>query len=423
MPKTKPQTKKPAEVHWTRKLSIFYHKPHMVPVITIALLILITLVGLGALRFIYRNEAPTLPNRIVIVSYDKDKQVVPSNEATVGALLNELSINLNKGDRVEPSLDTKIDQDQFRINVYRAVPIELVDGQQQTFTFSAATTPRSIAAETGETLYAEDKLTSIPTKSFIKDGALGQRIVIERATPVNMDLYGTTVVMRTHAKTVGEMLKERNIKLTKDDRLLPAPSTPITAGAQVAILRSGKQVKTIEEAIAMPVKPVYDNSLAYGTSAVRQAGSPGKKVVTYEVTLSNNKEVSRKVLQEVITTQPVTQITVVGTSLSGIKGDMAYAGISPNDYKYVDLIVGRESGWCPTKWQGEHGSCPPYHGTPSSPSVGYGLCQSTPASKMASAGSDWATNPVTQLKWCANYAKRYGGWQGAYNFWQKNHWW
>lgn len=57
------------------------------------------------------------------------------------------------------------------------------------------------------------------------------------------------------------------------------------------------------------------------------------------------------------------------------------------------------------------------------PSSGaYGLPQALPGSKMASAGADWQTNYQTQLKWFVNYCNRYGGIQGAYQFWQQNHW-
>lgn len=90
---------------------------------------------------------------------------------------------------------------------------------------------------------------------------------------------------------------------------------------------------------------------------------------------------------------------------------------------YKNYIYDRESGNCPTKWQGEHGACPAYHGTPSNPNVGYGLCQATPGWKMASAGADWATNYATQDAWCTSYANKYGGWANAYNFWVNNHWW
>jgi hypothetical protein len=101
---------------------------------------------------------------------------------------------------------------------------------------------------------------------------------------------------------------------------------------------------------------------------------------------------------------------------------MSQAGISPADFGAVDYIVSHESGWCSTKWEGEIGGCPAYHGV--SDYDGYGLCQSTPPQKMASAGSDWKTNPVTQLKWCNSYAiSRYGSWWQSYNHWVAHHNW
>lgn len=54
----------------------------------------------------------------------------------------------------------------------------------------------------------------------------------------------------------------------------------------------------------------------------------------------------------------------------------------------------------------------------------YGICQSLPAGKMASAGADWQTNWETQNRWCISYAiSRYGSPQNAYQFWINNHWW
>lgn len=86
---------------------------------------------------------------------------------------------------------------------------------------------------------------------------------------------------------------------------------------------------------------------------------------------------------------------------------MEQAGISPSDYAYVDYIINHEGGWGGTTTWNRAGS------------GAYGLCQSLPATKMASAGADYMTNPVTQLKWCDAYAKssRYGSWEIAYNYW------
>ncbi len=42
---------------------------------------------------------------------------------------------------------------------------------------------------------------------------------------------------------------------------------------------------------------------------------------------------------------------------------------------------------------------------------------------MASVGSDWQTNPVTQIKWALSYMdSRYGSPCGALSFWNGHGW-
>lgn len=393
--------------------------PVAVPVATFFGLLLVTV---GMLLLFNRHSSDIDPN-VVVISYDGQQRAVSSKETTVGGLLKKLDIRIQEGDVVEPALETPIKQDDFRINLYRAKPVELVDGGQRMFTKSARTTERGVAQQSGLTVYPEDKLTKKPVTNFVSAG-IGDEIVIDRATPVDVNLYGAPVVMRTHASTVGDLLEERRIRLAAQDQVTPAASTPIAAAGKITVVRNGLSTVTIQEDIAMPVQRIPDASLSYGVSAIRQKGAAGKKAVTYQINTQNGQEVGRVAIQTTVIQPPVTEIQVIGSNLSGIKGDMARAGISPDQYQYADYIISRESGWCPTKWQGEYGGCPAYHGTPTSSSVGYGLCQATPASKMATAGADWGTNPVTQLRWCTDYAnRRYGSWQNAYNFWVKNHWW
>lgn len=75
-------------------------------------------------------------------------------------------------------------------------------------------------------------------------------------------------------------------------------------------------------------------------------------------------------------------------------------------------IVDRETAgtWSPTVYN--------YAG-----SGAYGLPQALPGSKMASAGPDWRTNPLVQLKWMAKYVRdRYGSACGALAFHARNGW-
>ncbi|MFE9484582.1 transglycosylase SLT domain-containing protein [Streptomyces spororaveus] len=81
----------------------------------------------------------------------------------------------------------------------------------------------------------------------------------------------------------------------------------------------------------------------------------------------------------------------------------------PAQFAAFDKIISRESGWDYTATNTSSGA--------------YGLAQALPASKMASAGADWKTNPATQIKWGLDYMNdRYGSPVGAWNFWSANHW-
>ncbi|HUD07519.1 MAG TPA: ubiquitin-like domain-containing protein [Candidatus Saccharimonadales bacterium] len=399
------------------------------PITTISILLIATVIIFLAINN-GRPQFKPITAYIAIVSHDHVKQIVPTNEPTVGALLKKLSITLNQGDVVEPSLATPITQDNFRINVYRAVPVEIVDGSQKVFTFSAQTTARSIAQQSGITLYPEDYVYLQPVTNFLVQPTLGEQVIIVPATPVNLNVYGTQSLVRTHATTVGGLLLAEHITLGQNDTVQPADSTPLTTNAQIFLIHHGTQLTTVQQTVPMPVQTIQDDSLTFGTSAIRQQGSSGMELLTYQQNLDNGIVVSQTLIQTVVTQQPVAEIIAKGQAVqipSDITSVMAEAGIAVSDFPYVNYIVSNESGWCPTKVQGDIGYCPGY--APSNPNVlnegiGYGLGQATPGNKMAAFGGDWETNPVTQLKWATSYAYgRYGSWEAAYNHWQYYHNW
>ena len=86
---------------------------------------------------------------------------------------------------------------------------------------------------------------------------------------------------------------------------------------------------------------------------------------------------------------------VIGAAL------LAEFGFSQDQFGCLDSLYTRESGWNVNA------------DNPSSSA--YGIPQSLPGSKMATAGADWATNPVTQIRWGLGYiADRYGSPCGAW---------
>jgi uncharacterized protein YabE (DUF348 family) len=365
-------------------------------------------------------------SHVVQLTVDGEKTTLPTRAVTVGNFLDRVNVKLNDGDVVEPSPETVIDAEDFRINVYRAKPVTIIDGNKRTQAFSAATTPRSIAAQVGVSVHPEDKIEFAEAHVALRDQALGTELVIDRAIPVRLILYGTPVTVRTHVTFVRELLQEKNIILAATDTLSLSPDAVLQEGMEIQVNRRGTKIATKKVRIDNEIQYVDDDSLSFGTTAVRQAGSPGKKLVTYQIILKNGKEIKRKLIQEVVTQKPVPRIVARGKAVSipsDKKAIMAAAGLSPSEYPYAQYIINHENGlWCPTRWQGQY-HCPPYYEpihSPSDPSIGYGLCQSTPADKMATAGDDWKTNVVTQMKWCDGYAIRtYGSWQRAYDEWTR----
>ncbi|MDQ3123124.1 MAG: ubiquitin-like domain-containing protein [bacterium] len=397
---------------WARKIEKRYRDhPKIIHILTgISLFGIVLVLGITL-----RGSAVTLKKRdanIVILHSDNKSKVLPTRELTVGDFLKNAGVVVNEGDLVEPTIDTEIEEDNFRINVYRGAPIIIDDGGKTRTAFSAGQTPRSIAEQAGLKLYPEDIVSSRPSQDFLREG-IAHKISIVRSTPVNINLYGKALTLRTHTKTVGELLAEKNVKLAEDDSVKPGLNTELSGKLQIFVTRFGSKIITEELEIAMPEDVISDNSLSFGTTVLRQKGSPGKKSVTYQLELKNGREVGRKVIQEIVVTEPVKQIVARGT-LINIPSDktaaMNAAGIRSSDHAYVNYIVSRESGWNVFANNASSGA--------------YGLCQALPGSKMASAGDDWRTNAVTQLKWCSGYAiGRYGSWQAAYNFWLSHHWW
>ncbi|WP_227025267.1 transglycosylase SLT domain-containing protein [Streptomyces tsukubensis] len=87
---------------------------------------------------------------------------------------------------------------------------------------------------------------------------------------------------------------------------------------------------------------------------------------------------------------------------------MARQIVPADQFQCFSNIVNHESTWNYTATNPSSGS--------------YGLVQALPASKMASAGADWRTNPATQIKWGLGYMNdRYQSPCGAWSFWQANH--
>jgi hypothetical protein len=84
-------------------------------------------------------------------------------------------------------------------------------------------------------------------------------------------------------------------------------------------------------------------------------------------------------------------------------------GWDKSEYSCLVSLWAKESGWNQFAFNRSSGA--------------YGIPQSLPAEKMASAGADWATNPETQIRWGLGYIEaRYGSPCAAWGHSQARNW-
>ncbi len=253
----------------------------------------------------------------LVTIYDRDtEKTIVTKARTIREALKLAKFSIDeRQDVVEPSLDSEMVAEKYNINIFRARPITIVDGNKRLKITTAEQTPALIAKTAGIEVFEEDKTTLSNSDNMAVDGA-NMVMKIDRASMVNFVLYGKESVIRTHAKTVGELLKEKNIDPKKDDTLSVDRSAKIVPGMKIELWRNGKQTITAEEDVKFEVEKVQDANRDSGYREVKQAGENGKKNVTYEIEMKNGVEVSRKEIASVVTKEPKKQIEIVGTKSS-----------------------------------------------------------------------------------------------------------
>jgi uncharacterized protein YabE (DUF348 family) len=373
--------------------------------------------------------------RLMTVHDRGGETVFLSEAATIKEALEGAGIEIDARDAVEPSLDEKLVARDYQVNIYRARPVTVVDGSTRQRVITPYQTAERIVKDAGIALYPEDTTVLSRSADILADGA-GLQLVIDRATEITVTLFGKQTAIRTQGETVGDMLKEKNITLTENDRSSLALNTPITAGMEIRVWREGKQTVTVDEEVAFDTEKIQDADRPIGYKEVQTVGKNGKRTVTYEIEVRDGQEVARTEIASVTIEATTPQVEVVGSKVllsvsysADRAAIMTAAGVAAGDQDYAAYIINNENAlWCPIRWQGTRGCGESYYekfpGAESSDQVGYGLCQATPGIKMATAGADWRTNAVTQMKWCHNYAiSRYGSWEAAYKAKVAKGWW
>nr|NLD40558.1 DUF348 domain-containing protein [Actinomycetales bacterium] len=256
---------------------------------------------------------------------------------------------------------------------------------------------------------------------------------------------GATVPVESNARTLAEALEQAGITLDADDIVSAPLSSELVPGQEILIQRvTGDQV--VEEVVdTHGTSQVTNDSLYKDQKRVTVEGVDGLTVTTYTTSMVDGAESSREVLATVVVRERVDEVVEVGTKdrpvvaaaprASGSSSSSSSAASSPSSSSgsvpaapptYTgDAVALGQSMAANRGWTGDQWSClyslwqKESNWNPNArnrSSGATGIPQALPGSKMASHGSDWATNPATQIAWGLDYiAGRYGTPCGAWN--------
>jgi uncharacterized protein YabE (DUF348 family) len=291
---------------------------HRITLVGIGLLCIV-LVLLVTMRQVNAQEMPTVAGERLITIHDDDgDRGILTKATTLREAFKGAGIEIDPSDRVEPGLDDPLEASQYDVNIYRARPVTIVDGNVSVRVMSPYRTADQIAAQAGITLQDEDIAKMEASTDIVGHGA-GVRMEITRATEFTLNLYGKKMTAYSQGKTVGEMLEGKKVILGPNDDVSVPLSTPLIKGMTVEVWRNGVQTVTEEQAIPFATEKILAMDLPIGKREVKTPGQNGVRMVTYEIVIQDGKEISRKEIQNVVNKEPVKQVELVGNkSVNGL---------------------------------------------------------------------------------------------------------
>lgn len=244
----------------------------------------------------------------VSLTIDGEEKVVRTHATTVGELLEEKDIDIEPQDDLKPSVNTKLKSD-MKISINKAKSVDIViDGKTKKVKTSKVTVEEALK----ESKILVNKYDRIfPDKTTkIQEGMI---ISVKKATPVTVNVGGEERQIWTHAKIVGDLLKEQNIQLNPLDKVNLALEEVIKSDMTVSVVRVEQKEGTVEEKINFAVITKKDSSLKKGEEKVVQEGQIGLVKKHFLTTYENGKEVNKELQKTETIKEPIDKVVHVGT--------------------------------------------------------------------------------------------------------------
>lgn len=311
------------------------------------------------------------PHYTVTISINDNTRTLNTNATTVGEVLEDADVVIDRADRIDPPLSTRITDNMVimvtkprqlvlddngtiqRIYTHESNPYQILEEQDVTLNtndaflvnyrpasnngngdtirhlqiiraksfqaydgddliadgYSTAPTIGDLLAELDVTLYAADRITPSLEQPF-NDGLT---IEIQRSVPVIIEVDGKRIETRAAGDTVNDAVNSAGFQLSGQDFTIPPSNAQLTPNMTIEIMRVFESIE--ESYTPIPHRVLYypNPALSDGEETVIQAGVDGIQVSHTRTRYENNQVVNRVTSGPWIVQPVVHQIVVYGT--------------------------------------------------------------------------------------------------------------
>lgn len=266
------------------------------------------LVGALLLTLVFAGGVAVASHKTVILSVDGAPITVATMKNRVIDVVEENGFTVGDRDDLFPVADAQV-HDADTIVLRRSRPLQIsMDGQGSTEVWTTAATVQEALAQlsmTDTAPAAASRGSRVPLA--------GMSLPVVSAKTVQINDGGNIRTVRLAAPTVAGLLEAAGVPLQQRDTVVPAATSPVIDGMQIAVTRM--RIEKVTEQIPLPPasERIEDPTLNQSRQIVEDPGTPGLQDVTFAVARVNGQETGRLPVANVVVNPAREAVLRVGT--------------------------------------------------------------------------------------------------------------
>ncbi|MBV9319750.1 MAG: transglycosylase family protein [Mycobacterium sp.] len=246
-------------------------------------------------------------HKTVTLSVDGLPMTVSTMKSRVIDVVREHGFAVGNHDDLYPSANQPVHQSDT-IVLRRGRPLQVsIDGQESKQVWTTATT----VDEALKQLSMSDAAPVVASRASRLPLA-GMALPLVSPKHVQINDGGVASTRRLAAPNVGLLLAAAGAPLEQQDKVVPPPSTPVTEGMQVEVIRIRTQTITARMALPASMWRIEDPTMNISRSIDEDPGTPGTQDVTFAVSTVNGVVTDRRLVAHQIVTPSRPSVQRIG---------------------------------------------------------------------------------------------------------------